>query len=523
MTTTITPTDPLMTTTSHVFESPEGGKLRARDKKSDLFLAAVTTTAGDTHYENEDARDGRIRQLTSDIAREDPGWLLRLARWARDEGNMRRVSMVITQAMVKDRLDRRVDDHTPGKPGLSRVAANVACVRADEPSRMLEYWEKTYGKPFPKPLKRGLADACVRLYTERSALKYDTDALKYRFGDVLEICHPTPRDDKQGDLFAWLLNRRHGRKVEHFPSLEMIDENEHSKEHAKEDLASERARIICNPEILGRAGMTWENLSGMGEMDAAAWEAMIPHMGYMALLRNLRNFDKAEISNEARAQVRARLTDPDAVAKSRQFPFRFLSAYMNSSKGWHVTLETALDLSLSNVPHLPGRTLELVDCSGSMWDQSGWFQPVARTSGTPDRAQKAGLFAAAFARRSDCEVWAFGSFGNEYQVDTSVKPLAVANGLKSLGGTDTSATLKEIWRKRGPFDRVVILTDEQIGRGSVGNQIPKDVMLYTFNIAGYAGAQTKATPTRHTFGGLTDQGFSAIPAIEQGLTYDWPF
>lgn len=512
--TVIKASDPLIVTEGSHFESPEGGQLVARDEKSDLFLATVTTTAGDTYYENEDARDGRIRQLTRDLSDKDPGWLLRLVRWARDEGNMRRVPMVVTQELIKARLDGKVDDHTPGKPGLSRVAANVACIRPDEPSKMLVHWEETYGKPFPKPLKRGLADACTRLYTERSALKWDTSALKYRFGDVLEICHPTPRDARQADLFEWLLNRRHGRKSEYFESLEMVNENEHSREHAKEDLPSERARLIVNPDVLARAGMTWENLSSMGPMDAAAWEAMIPHMGYMALLRNLRNFDNAGISVIATDAVKAKLVDPDEVARSRQFPFRFLSAYLNSNAHWHDSLDTALGLSLRNVPELPGKTLQLVDCSGSMFNYE-----------IPTRAQKAGVFAAAVAQRAEeCETWGFGTFGNQRRLNTSPPPLQVAASLPSLGGTHTARSLNAVWRARGPFDRVIILTDEQIGSGGdPGQTVPRDVMLYTFNVAGYRGAQTRSSRTRHTFGGLTDQGFSAIPATEAGIKYDWPF
>jgi hypothetical protein len=77
---------------------------------------------------------------------------------------------------------------------------------------------------------------------------------------------------------------------------------------------------------LQRAGWSWERLSGWlpGGMDAAAWEAVIPQMGFMALLRNLRNFDEAKISDSARKYVVDKLSDPEEVAKSRQFPFRFL-------------------------------------------------------------------------------------------------------------------------------------------------------------------------------------------------------
>ena len=87
--------------------------------------------------------------------------------------------------------------------------------------------------------------------------------------------------------------------------------------------------MLDQPDRLAAAGMTWEALAGwlQGPLDAAAWEALIPSMGYMALLRNLRNFDQAGVPDEVAEQVAARLADPAQVARSRQLPMRFLSAY----------------------------------------------------------------------------------------------------------------------------------------------------------------------------------------------------
>src|SRR5690606_23104993 len=83
----------------------------------------------------------------------------------------------------------------------------------------LAYWLGRHGRRVPKPVKRGLADAAQRLYSEQSALKYDagqhTSSRTIHFGDVLELCHPRPVDNVQDALFAWLLDRRRGagRKV----------------------------------------------------------------------------------------------------------------------------------------------------------------------------------------------------------------------------------------------------------------------------------------------------------------------
>jgi hypothetical protein len=58
---------------------------------------------------------------------------------------------------------------------------------------------------------RFVADAAVRLYNERSLLKWDSVVRSVRFGDVLELSHPTPSAPWQGDLFRYAIDRRRGR------------------------------------------------------------------------------------------------------------------------------------------------------------------------------------------------------------------------------------------------------------------------------------------------------------------------
>lgn len=131
-------------------------------------------------------------------------------------------------------------------------------------------------------------------------------------------------------------------------------------------------------------------------MDAAVWEAVIPSMGPMALLRNLRNFDAAGVCDEVAARVAARLSDPAEVARSRQFPFRYLAARRHApSPRWALPLEQALDHALANVPRLTGRTLILVDRSDSMF----WDTLSERSRLT--RADAAALFGAATALRAE--------------------------------------------------------------------------------------------------------------------------
>jgi hypothetical protein len=99
-----------------------------------------------------------------------------------------------------------------------------------------------------------------------------------------------------------------------------------------------------------------------------------------------------------------------------------------------------------------------------------------------------------------------------------------ADGYFIGGGTDTEGAVRRYY---AGHDRVVILTDEQAsyhGHSDVTAAVPKDRMVYTWNLAGYEHGHTPSgSGTRHTFGGLTDAGFKMIPLLERGRDADWPF
>jgi hypothetical protein len=502
----------------------EGAPGFARDAKSELFLLAVTNMVGEqTFYESAGDRDTRYDNLVRTVAVADPDWTARFLAWLRSGANMRSASLVGGLEAAKAMI-------AAGIPGGRQVVASVL-QRPDEPGEALAYWTSAHGRAIPKAVKRGIADAAARLYTERAVLKWDNASKGYRFGDVLNLVHATPKADWQADLYRHILDRRYGRSNPH--DLRMIAANAVLRHDAAEEPS-----VLLNPDRLREAGMTWEealSLAGSKVDKARLWEALIPSMGYMALLRNLRNFDEAGVSDKAAAAVAAKLADPEEVAKSRQFPMRFLSAYRAApSLRWSYPLERALDACLSNIPVLPGRTLVLVDTSSSM--NAGFSK-----DGTLMRWDAAALFGLALSRR--CEHADLVSFSsNQYYYSDppgpKTKPFDLTRGGSLLsdlgkwkdggwflgGGTDTEGAVRKHYQGH---DRVVILTDEQATHHSnvdVTAAVPKGRMVYTWNLAGYQhGHAPSGSGTRHTFGGLTDAGFKMIPLLERGRDADWPF
>jgi hypothetical protein len=508
-----------VTTTGVATRTFEGATGYLRDEKSELFLLAVSNLVGqDTFYESGGQRDDRYTQLIRELAVSAPEWTAGLLGWLRDDGNMRTASLVGAAEFAKARLDAKLD-------GQSRQVIDSVLQRPDEPGELLAYWTSRYGRNLSKPVKRGIADAVQRLYSERALLKYDTDSKGYRFGDVLELVHAAPATGRrwQGDLFKHAIDRRHGRDTDVPGSLSTIV----AREQLMATPVDQRRTVVReHPDLLQHAGMTWEALAGwlQGPMDAAAWEAVIPSMGYMALLRNLRNFDQAGVSDEVAEQVAAKLANPTEVARSRQFPFRFYSAHKNTaSLRWGHALEKSLRSSLANVPSLTGRTLVCIDQSPSMFP--GYVYST-RTDSDIALAEKAALFGAALALRAEsADLVGYGMSHYPVQFQRGDAILTVMGRFRMDDGTDTPRAIADNYRGH---DRVVVVTDEQTAYSRTGHTVdtavPANVPVYTWNLAGYrVGHGPSGSRNRHTFGGLTDHAFRMVPLLEAGRNASWPW
>ncbi|MDP9073915.1 MAG: TROVE domain-containing protein, partial [Actinomycetota bacterium] len=185
----------------------EGGAGYLRDPESELFLLAATNMVGeDTFYQRAADRDARFVDLVHAVTASNPAFIAGadpdagkagLAQYLRQTMLMRSAAVVMAAEFV-------AAGGTGGRSVITR-----ALQRPDEPAELLGYWLVTKGRNIPMPVKRGVADAVRRLYNERAALRYDGLSRNLRMADVIELTHPSPRDDRQSALFRFLLDRRH--------------------------------------------------------------------------------------------------------------------------------------------------------------------------------------------------------------------------------------------------------------------------------------------------------------------------
>lgn len=500
-----------------------GGEAFARDVKSDLFVLGVTNMVGEkTFYEDAKSRDARFENLVHEATKSDPAWTARFIKFLRNDANMRSASVVAAVEYVR-----------AGGPN-GRAVIDSVIVRADEPAEVLAYYLSRYGRKIPAAVKRGIADGATRVFTERNLLKYDGVGRSTRFGDVIELTHPKPKNAIQSDLFKYALDRRH-RAAEAVPSVTL---KTLAQATYLDSLSGDQLLDVVlqrGPSVLEEAGYTWERLSGKVKMDAKAWEAIIPSMKTMALTRNLRNFDQAGISDEAVDYVCRKLENPEEVKASRQFPFRLYTAYREvKSDNYSKSLGRALDVTCENIPVLPGRSLVLIDVSGSM-------NNYVSDKSSVRRAEVGAVFGAATAVRNqgnvDLVIFGQNSAVIPFQRGTSVLKLVneALQGQTKYGVGHGTMLWRAIVKHFDNHDRIIVFTDEQTtdsqgnyrtityGDGPGTFAVDKVKNIHMFNLGGYAPAAQLSRRGRYEYGGFSDTTFKLIPMLEKFGYGEWPF
>ncbi|HEY6022129.1 MAG TPA: TROVE domain-containing protein [Candidatus Paceibacterota bacterium] len=495
---------------------------RYEDRTALFVLGAGRFYNEDSFYESGHEGARRFVELVHKVAPNDPEWFKGFVRWLRHDGNIRTAAIVAAAEGAK----------AWQRAGIRGTAdlVSAAIVRADEPGEFVAYYREHVKRVLGGGVRRALK-ACIRdLYTQRNVIKWDSAAKGYRFADVIDLVSAEPVNSAQATLFKYLLDNRHHNDGS-LDGLFMLQMYKQFQERLRNDREGFLEMAISDPGMLRQAGMTWENLSSSGPMNAKAWEVIIPSMGYMALLRNLRNFDEANVSQRMKEFVAKKLTDPDEVARSRQLPYRFMSAYENAQGAiWQSALDQALSLSAGNIPALDGKTVVMVDTSGSMQNR------LSDKSKMP-YVTAAALFGVALAAKQEqAELLGFAD-GRRIFHHRVVRDAAVlrttSDFVRRIGedghGTNIAAAVRFAQSRNAA--RIVIISDMQCMHGAInwrgdgGYVVPPDVKVpvYAFNMAGYGQTVIDSASTRHQLGGLSDSTFSLIKAIEVGQRGQWPW
>ena len=364
----------------------------------------------DQFYEDGVAIAGRIRELVAKVPAEQ---VAALAVEAREKMKLRHAPLLLVREMARLATHRRLVAET-----LLRVIQ-----RADELSEFVAlYWSE--GKqPLSAQVKKGLAAAFTK-FDEYALAKYNR-ATPVKLRDVLFLSHARPVDQAQADLWKRLVEDK-----------------------------------LATPD-------TWEVALSAGGDKREAWERLLAEnkLGALALLRNLRNMAEAKVPEPAVRDSLARMKT------ERVLPFRFIAAARYAPQ-WETELEQAMFRALEGQPHLPGKTVLLVDVSGSM------DAPLSRRS---EMRRNDAAYGLAVLLREIAEKVSVYSFSDELALVPARRGFALrdaVNASQRHNGTYLGRALKGITEE---YDRLIVITDEQ-SHDPVPNPRARG---YVINVASY--------------------------------------
>lgn len=424
---------------------------KAESPETELVFATLTTFLEDKYYESGDDRMKRI----VDLAKQVPvTFLAKLAVLVRTVYNMRSVTIVLLGELAKS--SKGTD--------LVKKAIIASATRVDDLIELVAYFVSS-NEPIPKQVKRGVRNALFK-FDRYQLAKYQAKSKNVSLVDVFNLVHPKVEHATKEQAKAWKDLLEGNLKVEN--TVESVLSN---SENTKEDFES----LIVSGKI-----------------------------GYMALLRNLNNISKYDLSPLAYTKAAERLSNPEQVAKSKQLPFRFITAYdaFSGSQILKNAIVDALEHSVKNVPRFDGKTLVALDVSGSM-------------SGLPSRIGS--IFAAALFKSNNADVIGYDTDIRDTEINSRDSIMTIANQISfSGGGTDTGIVFD--YAEGKGYERIFIISDNESWKSSAQLgyvRMSVKPKVYAIDVQGYGTFDIVGRKVYH-FPSWSEKVFDLIAIAEDG-------
>ena len=487
-------------TTGHT--NKEGFPSYKGDAITELVNVLMTGSTANTFYVRAESQIERFVEMFKEFP--DPEFMAKAIVYAREKGYNREIPIAAAVALsTKDlNLFKRI---------VHRVCKNP------------KDWQKLIDISRSGVFRKGLGRALKRELIKAIENADSYHAMKYpkAMRDMINISRP--RESTNPTVIRYIK----GKDVDD-PRLAAVKELRHMDDGA----VYRTVRELRLP---------YEVVTGsVKKMTPKIWEALLYVAPYFNLLRNLRNFMKNGVfdNRDNLDYAVARLTDRESIRKAMIFPFRFIAAYRSLEDTYNYVLASqdatniyiieeirdalikAAEISLENVPDIPGKVAIATDVSGSMDSHlTGDLSSIRAID-------IAGIFTAILLKRCNTipVILPFDShvrleMAKKVLKDRNENILSIADNFHTIGGTSLSAPVEYLLDNDIKVDTFIGITDDEewVGRRFIDalkeymQKINPEVRVYLVTLIPYGDYPTPTDmPNVHYIFGWSDTALRYI-------------
>ena len=478
----------------------EGAKVYKPSPEMELYTLVCTMALQPKFYEMPEKQIERVASLVASVNAE---FVAKLAVYARREMHLRSVPLLLVVELARV--------HS-GDNLVGRTIEQVI-MRADEIMELLMCYQWRNPQPGIKKLGKlshqvqvGL-QAAFNKFDEYQFAKYNRSNLEVKLRDALFLIHPKAKDDAQQIIFDKIVNDTLETPYTWETELSALGTEQFDSKEAKQTAIARK----------------WCELVASGKL------------GYMALMRNLRNILEAHVDEQTLMDVAERIANPQEVARAKQFPFRYLAAYKElvnvpsaNTPLLLDALENAASVSADGIVGFSPESRVMIAC-----DMSGSMRHPVSTNSKIMYYEVGNMLAMLLQNR--CKKVISGIFADSWKVvnhpHTPIlgNTCSISSRIGELGyGTYGAKPLEWLLKENVVVDKVIFFTDCQFwGESDFGKyflkvwneykSISPNAKLYLFDLAGY-GHLPIEFPREDVVlvAGWSDRIFDMLAAVENG-------
>ena len=480
----------------------QGGMGYKYDAKTEL-VSILATGLDNKYYEKAGEREQRLANVIAEVAKADKTFAAKALIYARTVMGQRTAThfgaVELAKVLSGDSLGARFFSKRDRKLNKGGII-----FRLDD---MLEiaacYQARNAGKPLSNAIKKGFKDA-LESADEYELAKYQAKNRDLSLVDVINLVHPKP-SEKMAPVFAKLMKG----ELKQFNTVE--DKNTSA---GQEVAAKVKAGKITKAEA--------EVELAKAKEDNYAELIETRKIGYLALLRNLRNILKTGADAKLVKGACALLTDQKMIKQSLVFPHQIDLALevmideFGASKAtpFIKALNDAYELAIPNLTELfpSGTTAVIFDSSGSM---SSKIRLSQKSQGSEAAIAKAALIAATLAKGIGADVYHFANSCEQIKFN----PLDTVNTLKNQflskqGHVGYGTEFNSIIAKTGgKYDRIFVISDMQ-GKDQLERSGYNNMHVYSVDICGYGTTMFKPGSKVYGIYGYSADIYELIKKVE---------